>query len=526
MSQRTLKTPTLILNYFFGALTLITGAICVLAFILGMDHWLISTACLGTLLACSLLGFGMIFRLNRSFVHPIRAVSSYTEHLLKEEYAKANADLLKTTAPGLGDAIGELGARYKKSHGFSQSILNGLPIPCCIVDTDEKVTFLNRECLEMIGSNEDPQSYYGKNLSQIFYKDNRKALIRTCMESNERIMNREAIFKHENGSDINVLANLFPLSDVDGVIIGGCCLYLDTTQLKQHENEILVQNERIALAAQKATDISKEMATAAVQLSAVVSTAKTGTREQSERSSEIATAMQEMTATVLEVAHHARDAAEDANNARGRAEEGASIVTGVITSIHDVAGHAHKLKESMEELDDRAENIGKVLSVIEDIADQTNLLALNAAIEAARAGEAGRGFAVVADEVRKLAEKTMQATSEVHTAILGIQEGARQNVKATEIAVSSVGESTEMATHSGEALNAIVSVAESTAERVHAIATAAEQQSSASEQINAATMDVSRVCGETDRLMRDAAEAIGNLAQLADSLSMVIQNME
>ncbi|MBU4378024.1 MAG: chemotaxis protein, partial [Proteobacteria bacterium] len=157
--------------------------------------------------------------------------------------------------------------------------------------------------------------------------------------------------------------------------------------------------------------------------------------------------------------------------------------------------------------------------------DQTNLLALNAAIEAARAGEAGRGFAVVADEVRKLAEKTMQATNEVHQAVTGIQDGARKNVRATEIAVSAVQKSTDMANRSGEALKSIVLVAESTADRVRSIATAAEQQSAASDEISRATMDVNRICGETDRAMAESAEAIKRLAGLAESLADVIRGM-
>jgi methyl-accepting chemotaxis protein len=180
----------------------------------------------------------------------------------------------------------------------------------------------------------------------------------------------------------------------------------------------------------------------------------------------------------------------------------------------------------MEQLDHRAEEIGVVLGVIEDIADQTNLLALNAAIEAARAGEAGRGFAVVADEVRKLAEKTMNATSEVHSAVKGIQEVARENVRATQTAVNSVTRSTELAGRSGEALASILSTTRDTADQVHSIATAAEQQSSASEQISAATSDVTRVCEETDELMVEASRAIEALAELARHLGAVVGGMQ
>ena len=446
----------------------------------------------------------------------------YAEQLLQEHFAKAE----EITLPAPHEPVKALAVRYKERLGFSHSILEGLPLPVIIVNKDQRFTFLNQECLDMMGAKETPESYHGKMMSQLIYKDDRRTKIADCMESDTRAMNLAAVFKHADGNDIHVLANLFPLHDVEGKVIGGCCVYLETTELKRHEAEILSQNERIAKAASEATRIATELATATDQFREVVVNAKAGTQAQAERIDETATAMDEMNATVMEVARHSMEAAEGAREARDKAEEGSTIVTGVVSSIHEVADHAGKLRGSMEELDQRAENIGKVLSVIEDIADQTNLLALNAAIEAARAGEAGRGFAVVADEVRKLAEKTMDATREVHHAITGIQEGARKNVDATEVAVKSVNNSTDMANRSGEALNSIVAMAESTADRVRAIATAAEQQSSASEEINRATTEVSRVCGETDRLMVSASEAVGQLIRLTDSLKTVIQEMK
>jgi methyl-accepting chemotaxis protein len=232
-----------------------------------------------------------------------------------------------------------------------------------------------------------------------------------------------------------------------------------------------------------------------------------------------------MNATVSEVARYAVEAARDAEDASERAITGETVVRQVITAIEEVSGHAAGLKLSMEQLDERAEQVGVVLGVIEDIADQTNLLALNAAIEAARAGEAGRGFAVVADEVRKLAEKTMHATSEVHSVVRGIQEVARQNVLATQTAVGSVNRSTELAGHSGEALGNILSITRDTAEQVRSIATAAEEQSAASEQINAATADVTRLCEETESLMEDAARAIARVESLAASLAETMDAM-
>ena len=166
------------------------------------------------------------------------------------------------------------------------------------------------------------------------------------------------------------------------------------------------------------------------------------------------------------------------------------------------------------------------MNVINDIADQTNLLALNAAIEAARAGEAGRGFAVVADEVRKLAEKTMTATKEVGDAIRGIQLGTKKNSENVERSGRTIEEATALANESGDALKEIVSLVESTSDQVRSIATASEQQSSASEEINHSIEDVSRISSETSDAMRQSAQAVGELANQAQVLKNLIDQMK
>ncbi len=526
MSQKQNNTLKIFIIAYFGIL-IISAAVAFWAVTTFTDVPWLSLAIVGGLICVfGILGVGLTLMLMRSVFNPLDRMCKYVEKNLDGKYAQAEEELMGVQLDGVTCQVHELVGKYKDELGFSKSFLEGLPVPVCIVDPDQNIEFLNRVCLNMIGSNEDPESYYGRKISQIFYKDDRKSKIADCMDSDTSAMNLEAVFIHNDGSDINVLANLFPLHDVEGKVIGGTCLYLVTTELKRREAEITSQNDRIATAARGANVISDDLAAGATQLAELVARAREGACTQNERTGETATAMEEMNATVLEVARHAQEAAEDADTAKSRAEDGSQIVTEVVSAIDEVASHANELKSSMEELDHRADGIGKVLSVIEDIADQTNLLALNAAIEAARAGEAGRGFAVVADEVRKLAEKTMDATKEVNTSILGIQDGARKNVKATSIAVESVAKSTELASQSGDALASIVEVADATADQIRSIATAAEQQSSASDEINQATMDVSSVCGETELIMADAMEAIEQLAKLADELSNIIKDMQ
>ncbi|CCO23356.1 methyl-accepting chemotaxis protein [Maridesulfovibrio hydrothermalis] len=525
MSSSNVRFLKLFSGIYFGVL-FAAGVACA-SYVAMLDSGAGAAGCVAVALIVlfALLGVFLILFLKKQVLIPVNCMTAFGSRILSGDYDGAE----KCTSPGLSelrDVVTRMGESYKERLGFSNSILEGLPISCCIVDTVEKITFLNQECLNMLGSRETPESFHGRMISQIFYKDDRKSLIGHCMDEDRREMNREAVFKHADGTDINALLNLFPLHDVVGNVIGGCCLYINTTELKQREADIIKQNENIAKAAEQADEVMRELGDAADLLQRLVAEARSGAVIQTERSGQAATAMEEMNVTVLEVARHAQEAAEDADSARSQAAEGAKVVTEVVGSIAEVAEQAGSLKESMELLDERSESIGHVLSVIEDIADQTNLLALNAAIEAARAGEAGRGFAVVADEVRKLAEKTVQATTEVHKAVNGIQEGAKSNVRATEAAVSSVAKSTEMAGRSGEALDQIVAVAESTADRIRSIATASEQQSAASEEINQSTVEVNRISIETEQAMAESAEAITKLTRLAEDLSRIIREMQ
>ena len=213
------------------------------------------------------------------------------------------------------------------------------------------------------------------------------------------------------------------------------------------------------------------------------------------------------------------------SQAREKAEEGERVVQNALESIKEVQRLALKLMADMKVLDGHAQSISQVMSVISDIADQTNLLALNAAIEAARAGEAGRGFAVVADEVRKLAEKTMASTSQVGDAITAIQESANQSMRQVETAVHSIDTATELAGHSGEALEEIVKITESTEDQVRAIAAASEQQSASSEEINRSVTQVTTIAGETARAMEEATHAVSDLARQAQILNSLVEDM-
>ncbi len=296
-------------------------------------------------------------------------------------------------------------------------------------------------------------------------------------------------------------------------------------QAEAAQSEATAQRDAMLAAAVTLGEVAQATASASQELSAQIEQASQGARTQSDRAGETATAMEEMNSTVLEVAKNASLAADTAEQAKAKAQSGKTVVDGVVADIRQAQARALELERDMETLGERAKGIGAIMNVISDIADQTNLLALNAAIEAARAGEAGRGFAVVADEVRKLAEKTMTATKEVGAAVGGIQTGAVTNVANVKRTVEVIEQATARAAQSGEALGEIVELADAVASQVQSIATASEQQSATSEEINRSIEDINRISLESSDGMRQSALAVGELANQSSVLTRLIDEM-
>ncbi len=286
------------------------------------------------------------------------------------------------------------------------------------------------------------------------------------------------------------------------------------------------KNSSILQAVEQLENIVSNIASASQELSANIEHSTQGAEEQAARMSETATAMDEMNGTVLEVARNSGHSAELAEETKQKALEGAKITKDCQDSMAQVKDESMLLRSNMNELAGHAQSITTVMRVISDIADQTNLLALNAAIEAARAGEAGRGFAVVADEVRKLAEKTIESTSDVANAITAIQQSTEVNVHQVDAAVKRIEEATELAIKSEEALSGILEMAEESADGIRAIATASEQQSATSDEIAQSIVTVSNIAHGTTTAMQEANQAVHSLTEQAHLLSGLVDNLK
>jgi len=274
------------------------------------------------------------------------------------------------------------------------------------------------------------------------------------------------------------------------------------------------------------SDSANQIAAAAEELSAISIQSSRGAADQLSQTDQVATAVNEMAATSQEVARHAADAASAAMAADEIAGGGRQVVTENIGSIDALSGEVETAAETINKLEQESVEIGSVLEVIKGIAEQTNLLALNAAIEAARAGEQGRGFAVVADEVRTLAGRTQESTEEINRMIERLQAGAKQAVAAMEKSRDSVKDSVGKAAMAGDALAAITESVATINNMNTQIASAAEEQSCVVEEVNKNVVSISQISTESSDGVRQVAAASEELAQLAAGLQAMISDFE
>ncbi len=265
-----------------------------------------------------------------------------------------------------------------------------------------------------------------------------------------------------------------------------------------------------------------QIASAAEELSAVTEQTSAGVNSQKVETDQVATAMNEMTATVQEVARNAEEASEAAVAADQQAREGDKVVGEAIAQIERLALEVGHSTEAMGELKRESDKIGSVLDVIKSVAQQTNLLALNAAIEAARAGEAGRGFAVVADEVRSLAQRTQKSTEEIEELIVGLQNGTQQVATIMDNSRSLTDSSVELTRRAGGSLESITRTVSAIQAMNQQIAAAAEQQSAVAEEINRSVLNVRDVSDQTSAASEETAASSVELARLGTHLQMLV----
>ncbi|QLA14871.1 chemotaxis protein [Desulfolutivibrio sulfoxidireducens] len=475
--------------------------------------------------ACLAVAVVIFLSIRGMVVRPLLAVQRFARDIAEGNFGTELSGRFSCELKLLADDVRRMKNKIKAELSFAKGVLGGFTLPCAVFDKDNKASFVNAPMLAALDRNERPENCLGWTSGQLTHDDpGRETLSAQALRANQRL---QAETEHTTRAGKKKIFDetSTPITDMDGNPLGTLAVWFELTDIRAQQALIQAQKDKIAEAADMATDVSGRLSTATEQLAAQIEESSRGTENQKERIAETAAALEQMNASILEVAKNSSNAAENAEKAKDKAEHGVTVVQKSIQAIEAMRERVREMTTSVGDLGRQAEGIGNIIGIISDIADQTNLLALNAAIEAARAGEAGRGFAVVADEVRKLAEKTMSATQEVGTAVTAIQDGTKKSIGIMERAVHDVQESVDMSGRVGESLGEILTVSLATADMVRNIAAAAEEQSATSEQITRSTDEINTVSSETSDAMNQSAQAVSDLARMAEDLKTIIGAM-
>ncbi len=507
-----------------------------------------------TLIAFFILILGFI--LSKKLAKPIISLRDAADKVTSGDY-NVIVDI------ETNDEIGRLGQSFNKMTGKlvqQYSDIHGIPAVVMSIDKDFNINYVNKMAGDFLGK--DPQSLIGLKCYDQFKTDQCKTENCTCFKAmkNNNFYTAET-FAAPGGQKIPIQYTGRPTYDRQGNINGAIELVIDITNIKEQE-KYLNENAKVLLAemdkfaegdltaaleAKSSNDVTGRLfngfnkvvnnireiiqsvaeavqatANASNQISSSTEEMASGVQEQSQQTTEVAGAVEEMTKTILETSRNSSAASDAAKNAGNIAKEGGRVVSKTIDGMIRIAEVVKKSADTVQALGSSSDQIGEIIQVIDDIADQTNLLALNAAIEAARAGEQGRGFAVVADEVRKLAERTTKATKEIATMIKQIQKDTNDAVVSMKEGTSEVEKGKELADKAGNSLSQIINGAENVVDISIQVAAASEEQSSTAEQISKSILAINNVTNQSSTGIQQIAKAAEDLNRLTTNLEMLI----
>ncbi len=500
-------------------------------------------------------GYALILALifGKIISAPIKKLQAAVEKIAGGDYkfeieSKNNKDEIGN----LTEAVKVMANKLIGKSLLFQSILDTIPFPLSVTDNNMKWIFINSATESALGKRrEDIMGQHCSNWNANICNTDKCGI--TCLKKGETTTSFS-----QAGMEFLVTSSY--ISDIKGQKIGHVEVVQDITKMKTMENYLEENTQKMLVAMDKfaqgdltvslkvensdsignlfngfnksiqnignllgsITDVVEAVASASSQISSSSEEMAAGAQEQSSQTMEVAGAIEEMTRTILETTKNSSTAAESAKNAGIIAKEGGHVVTETIEGMDRIAKVVKKSAETVQALGKSSDQIGEIIQVIDDIADQTNLLALNAAIEAARAGEQGRGFAVVADEVRKLAERTTKATKEIASMIKQIQKDTVGAVESMNEGTREVENGKLLTDKAGESLKQIIKGADDVVDVVTQVAAASEQQSSTSEQISKSIEAINNVTRESTDGVQQVATAAEDLNKLTIKLQELL----
>jgi PAS domain S-box-containing protein len=500
--------------------------------------------------------FGAAYLITISITEPVKKLNEVALRVAQGEL-RVNVDIHST------DEIGELANSFNAmSDKITQQMedLDGIPAPLMMIDPEFNITYFNKTAAAVVGK--DQKSVIGQKCYDQFKTEHcRTANCATHKAMLTKTPQVAETIARPQGSDVPIAYAAKANLDKNGNVIGALEFVTDLSKAKAQENYLNTNAEVMLIEMQKfakgnlavgldvknpndiigklftgfnqvvdnirniitkVTEAVQATASAANQISSSTEEMAAGAQEQSSQATEVAGAVEEMTKTIFETTKNTGQATDASKNAGKVAKEGGHVVEETIEGMNKIATVVKRSAETVQELGKSSDQIGEIVQVIDDIADQTNLLALNAAIEAARAGEQGRGFAVVADEVRKLAERTTKATKEIATMIKQIQKDTSEAVVSMQQGTEEVESGKKLAQKAGESLREIITGAEHVVDIVSQVAAASEEQSSAAEQISKNIEAISSVTQESASGIQQIAHASEDLNRLTLNLQELI----
>ena len=498
----------------------------------------------------------------------LSSISYYFVKQILKPLSEIEQGLKKITSSGLQsklhvDATNEFGEIAKAINFNFESTnqivknLDNLSVPVMVIDPDFNIKYINQSGADIVKST--PSQLVGKKCYNNFKTDDCQTEKCACSQA----MQKDTVITEETiaeplGIEVPILYTGSPLKDDDGRVTGAVETIVNLTNAKEQEkylddsvNEILTEMNKLASGdltvkfqpkksgdniaklmeglnttvsnvgelIERIGEVAHAVASASTEISSSTEELAAGTQEQSSQTTEIASAIEEMTKTIMETSANSNVASISAKETSDKAKEGGKKIEESKEGMGAIVNSAAKTGKIIGTLANKTDQIGEIAQVIDDIADQTNLLALNAAIEAARAGEQGRGFAVVADEVRKLAERTTKATKEIAQTIVAIQAEAREADDSMKDAKTLVERGMKLTEEVDIGLREILGSTERVATEIDQVAAASEEQSTAAEQISKNIEAISSVTNQT---------AAGNeqIARSAEDLNRLTENLQ